>query len=78
MKDHETISAERLPELELREGDRVSGDVAGGYLHLHVIHAPSQRKGRSGSAFVTKWAGRFKNDDLDLTNDPRARAILER
>jgi|GEM_PF-2548310 len=72
------ISAEQVLDLNLHDGDRVFGQVHGGVVELQVESDRPTVTRISGSEFVRKWRGQFKNDAVDFSDDPRAQAILNR
>lgn len=72
------ISADTVSGLQLHEGDRVFGHVHDGFLELQVEAQKSRSTRMSGAQFVNKWGGKFRDNQVDLSNDPRAQAILDR
>ncbi len=73
-----TVPTDFVPNLELLDGDIISGEVHDGKLTLSVIR-PSSEKNSMGKGFGSRWLGKFKEISReDFTDDPRAEYILSR
>ena len=70
-------------QLELRDGARIVAEVRGETVYLTVFEEEEggsrKESGDMGGRFTEKWAGRFAPLlESDLSDDPRAQAILNR
>jgi len=72
------IPAENLSFLQLQDGDRLTGQVSRGQVKLVIESPESGSQERKGVGFADRWYGEFKNMGIGWSDDPRARAILNR
>ncbi len=70
-------------QLELRDGYRITAEVRGDIVYLTIIDEDcrnvKEMDKKTPVNFAGKWAGKFSSlSDSELSDDPRAQAILNR
>ena len=76
-----TVNASQYPELDVHDGDSITGLVVGNKIQFTVIAKSLASKKQDGSTFLKKWSGALKEKSFheeDHEEDPRMLHYIEK